>query len=90
MTIDEMIEVLQAAKRGESIQRHNKYLAVTYWEDCVDVLTENLNIYDLRIKPKPREFFLWRDQNGMWSVEEVSGRRPCGEHIWVREVLDDG
>lgn len=53
MTIDEMIEVLQAAKRGETIQLREK--------DCSQWRDENplWNFYrfEYRVKPKPRVLY---------------------------------
>lgn len=59
MTIDEMIEVLQAAKRGEVIQ----YRAVTYGDWFDNPCVWNFTAWEYRVKPKPRV---------LYRVEEIA------------------
>jgi len=57
MTIDEMIEVLQAAKAGKKIQRkhklHDREWAPLLAEDAFDFIT-----YDYRVETEPRRFWI--------------------------------
>lgn len=61
MTIDEMIEVLQAAKRGETIQLREK--DYVQWRDEEPLW--NFCKFEYRVKPKPRVIY---------RIELIDGR----------------
>lgn len=91
MTIDQMIEMLQAAKRGEKLQcRAQEDRA---WIDNVSG-TPRFGIL-WRVKPKePREFWIDVDDAGLMlgvtATKDYAGQQNGAEKtIHVREVLGD-
>lgn len=93
MTIDEMIAVLQAAKRGEQIQCFDKDHPEQGWRDLV---AANWDFYraDFRVKPKPRKWWaaLYPQvglRGGLWETKDEAIRDSENrEIIRVREVLE--
>jgi hypothetical protein len=65
VTIDEMIEVLQAAKRGETIQ----YRAVPYGDWFDNPCVWNFTAWEYRVKPEPRVIHcIERVDNGICAL----------------------
>jgi hypothetical protein len=81
-TLREMIEVMEAAERGEEIEA----LVKDKWQKC-DCPGFDWIGYDFRVKPKPREFWLV-SVGGWWQVQSTN---MCGigqVAIKVREVIE--
>lgn len=99
MTIDEMIEVLQAAKAGKKIQaRSNGEVKDGDWidgEKWHNVLP-NWDFYhcDFRVKPEPREWLAYVTPDGKLRSRSdcYTGDRVADIAAWkeiqVREVLE--
>lgn len=56
MTIEQMIEVLQAYKEGKTIQLRNKSFKYSVWEDSL-CHTFNFSSCEYRIKPEPAVYY---------------------------------
>ena len=54
-TIHEMIEVMQAAERGEQIQYKRSGHG---WRECESEPAWDWRSFDYRVKPQPREWFI--------------------------------
>jgi hypothetical protein len=90
MTIDEMIEVLKAAKRGEIIEFRDAYNS---WRVCNPPVPKEFLFYatnEYRVKPKPREWWAEVPRDGQVGQLFTDGRQVTvgGELIRVREVLE--
>lgn len=75
MTIDEMIEVLQAAKEGKAIQERN---GVDWKEFSV---ADRLRHCEVRVKPEPRRFWIIV---GSYPVIACATRHEC-ESLYPRQ-----
>lgn len=62
MTIDEMIAVLQAVKEGKQIQVRVGGESPFY--DCLSSPVWDFAMFEYRIKPEPREFWLTPGASG--------------------------
>ena len=93
MTLNEMIDVLEAKKRGEIIQRQWKCCIVP-WSDDDDPLW-NFEQCNYRVKPKPREWWINEYESGSGldryatkaeaTARAAPGRLRC---VHVIEVID--
>lgn len=96
MTLDEMIAVLEAAKRGEQIQHRAREFEDWDWSDSPDP-TWDFDSYDYRVKPRgPRVRYLLEFANGHTydrvyethkRAEEVASLTTDSRVIEFREVL---
>lgn len=85
MTIDEKIAVLEAFKRGETIQ----FLMPSQgWIDCAGEPLWNFNEYDYRAKPKSRE--VWCAFNSEGRLFAATDKHQClpFELVKFREVIE--
>ena len=84
MNIDEMIEVLQAAKEGKQIQY--RCCAMKSWKDTT-YPSWDFSLYRYRVKPEPREF--WLSNDGKYAHTKAEAEEYFGEGnvILVREVI---
>ena len=91
MNIDDMIAVLEAAKRGEDIEAKNPVTAV--WEP---IDASRFNFFDYRIAPKPQMTLVeeLREMGGRLRleaadrIEELESRPYSGiEHRTTDELL---
>lgn len=66
MTIDQMIEVMQAYKDGKRVEMRGRYAHPdSKWTDStVPAPTWDFPNYKYRIKPEPKEFLVVVDKNG--------------------------
>jgi len=94
MTIDEMIDVLQAAKRGETIQCRRK-LGGDSWGDCLPLWS--FDVLEYRVKPKPQELWVNEFTGGIRSYHKsrhdadafkMPGRVRCVRFVEAEEVSD--
>ena len=80
MTVDEMIEVLQAYKEGKTIQYKSKTANDDFWEDSVWPSFSFIDC-DYRVKPEEPDYINWdhvhsdfdflvRNKNGMVFIFE--------------------
>ena len=87
-TIDEMIEVMVAAKDGKTIQarRHGR-CADAMWVDA-PVVGWNWGDFDYRVKPEPRR---WRGHTtldgGFISCDHANCKLGASDWVEVVEVL---
>jgi DNA polymerase III delta prime subunit len=100
MDIDSMIAVLTAAKAGKQIQIRSNYGYKTelHWSDRDNNITWNFELFDFRVKPEPREWWIVQSKieenfnvhafRDLRSAENYNlgywGEKP----IKVREVLE--
>ena len=98
MTIDEMIAVLQAAKEGKQIQWRTRGCPAADWDDFNDFSAMNFGVFDFRVKPEPRHFWVneHQDAQGRWfgplcnsakEAEAIAQHRLRIVHLV--EVLDE-
>jgi len=66
MTIQDMIDILQAYKSGKKIQYKTRFGP---WKD-IDVPAWNFTRYEYRIKPEPRVRWIVESEDG-WSVHDA-------------------
>jgi len=78
MTLDEMIEVMQAFKEGGLIEcRRNPHSSETVWE-FVKTPIWNFFQFDYRVKPKPKDYWLnvyEMKKNGLLSFGDLCPNR---------------
>ncbi len=85
MTIDEMIAVLQAAKRGEQIQVRRTSL--TEWCDA-NSPGWNFDNFEYRVKPKPREVLILYSPGSRQILPDDWQGTHSGNVVRFREVMD--
>lgn len=78
-TLDNMIAVLQAHKEGKQIQMRGQHLKE--WRDA-KVLNYNWTLYDYRVKPEAREFWVNVYPN------QAPARQFSGKTIHVKGVIE--
>jgi hypothetical protein len=97
MTLDKMIEVLQAAKDGKEIEFKEKnksyWQRLYYKEEEGGLAAWNFWEYDYRIKPKPREIWV-NKYSSHWlahPTKESAILHSGGtlEPVLFREVIDE-
>lgn len=81
MTIDQIIEVLQAAKAGKQIERERE--TDLSWYD-IDINEWISFLAPMRVKPEPREGWILRNHLVAYKPSGYSTE----EYIHVREVLE--
>ena len=81
MTIDEMIEVLTAAKEGKAIQERN---GVDWKEFSV---ADRLRHCEVRVKPEPRRFWIHVPTNQLTNTKSVFNIAKPEDVIEVVEVI---
>ena len=81
MTIDEMIEVLTAAKEGKAIQEWNG----VNWEDFS--VADRLRHCKVRVKPEPRRFWIHVPTNQLTNTRSVFNIAKPEDVIEVAEVI---
>ena len=81
MTIDEMIEVLTAAKEGKAIQEWN---GVDWKEFSV---ADRLRHCEVRVKPEPRRFWIHVPTNQLTNTRSVFNIAKPEDVIEVVEVI---
>ena len=81
MTIDEMIEVLTAAKEGKAIQERN---GVDWKEFSV---ADRLRHCEVRVKPEPRRFWIHVPTNQLTNTRSVFNIAKPEDVIEVVEVI---
>lgn len=98
MKLEEIIEVLQAAKAGKAIQWTHKRIGMT-WLDVLPDEDWNFGAKCYRVKPEPREFLLIKStscecgskidgQNGWHVYNTFVDPNGLGPTIRVREVIE--
>jgi hypothetical protein len=97
MTIDEMIQVLMAAKAGKEIQAKKKENPnAPGWWSCSMLSEPNFQDYDYRVKPEPREwwiephpsFYACNTPQRASSQSATLHYQEGPNYIHVREVLE--
>lgn len=90
MKIEEIIEVTTGFRDGKEIQIRCR-VGERDWSDC-HVPAWAFQVYDYRIKPTPREFWLLvrkdHEQTIAYSCEQKLWDGFRGEQIHVQEVID--
>ncbi len=98
MTHDKMIEVIQAHRDGEKIERKMLGVAMAQWALCKTPQHSRFNFdeYDYRIKPEPREWwvnFYPQFTSGLIGSREAADTEAALQKMFrvkcvhVREVL---
>lgn len=94
MSIQEMIDVLEAAREGKTVQWRRKDTGDWYEVDPKD-LTFAFDLNDYRVKPEsPREWWavVYRDGSAICYITkaEAIAKTHCDTIVRVREILEDG
>ncbi len=91
MTHNEMIEVIQAHRDGKKIQA--KSILIDWHDTVLNQPSWNFDVYDYRIKPEPREWWVnvYPDGDSYWyETKEAADKQTSKYRLecrHVREVL---